>query len=69
MQILHKALEDELGKIPEQMSGQLLIRKLKAQGVKLSRSEHRRIQNHILRRIENAASEALAMVGRGEHCS
>jgi hypothetical protein len=48
MQILPKALEDELGKIPEQIFGQLLTRKLKAQGVKLSRSEHRRLQNHIL---------------------
>jgi hypothetical protein len=47
MQILHKALEDERGKIPEQLFGQLLTRKLKAQGVKLSRSEHRRLQNHI----------------------
>ena len=48
MQILHKALKDALGKIPEQLFEQMLSQKLKAYGVKLSRSEYCQLQNYIL---------------------
>jgi hypothetical protein len=48
MQILHQALKDILGKLPEQLFEQMLSQKLKAYGVKLSRSEYRQLQNYIL---------------------
>jgi hypothetical protein len=48
MQILHKTLEEALGKLPEEIFAQLLARKLKAEGVKLSRREQRQLQAHIL---------------------
>jgi hypothetical protein len=48
MQILQKALEDALGKLPEQIFAQLVARKLKAHGVKLSRREQQQLQQHIL---------------------
>jgi hypothetical protein len=48
MQILQKALEDALGKLPEQIFAQLLARKLKAHGLKLSRREQQQLQQHIL---------------------
>jgi hypothetical protein len=48
MQILQKALEDALRKLPEQIFAQLLARKLKAHGVKLSRREQQQLQQHIL---------------------
>lgn len=48
MQTLHKALEDALGKLPEQIFAQLLAQKLKAHGVKLSRREQQQLQKHIL---------------------
>jgi hypothetical protein len=53
MQILQQVLEDALGKLPDQLFGQLLTEKLKAQGIKLSRSEHRRLQHHLLSGTSN----------------
>jgi hypothetical protein len=48
MKILHNTLEMALGKLPEQIFGQLLTRKLKANGIKLSPRERRRLENSIL---------------------
>jgi hypothetical protein len=48
MQILQKALEDVLGKLPEEIIGEPLARKLEEHGVKLSRREQQRLQKLVL---------------------
>jgi len=57
MQSLHKTLEGALGKLPGQLYTQLLVQKLKAHGVNLSRREQQKLEKHIL----SSASETFSL--------
>ncbi|OFW06087.1 MAG: hypothetical protein A3G20_01880 [Acidobacteria bacterium RIFCSPLOWO2_12_FULL_59_11] len=48
MQLLHKALQEELGELPGDIFAQLLSEKLNARGLKLSRREIQLLQKRIL---------------------
>lgn len=57
MQSLHKTLEDTLRRLPGQICTQLLVQKLKAHGVNLSRREQQQLEKHIL----SGASETFSL--------